>query len=233
MTRFGKAPISHLTYNGCANRSRRYNEEQFYGKWADILNDMADSAKKAGASVEKVSKGITSIAIKEEKERDIDMKVYYVKFEGTDKLYAYYCAPHIELKIGSSYMIEADRSTTYKNAITVVKIDNNEPAGVHIRTITHARLLTGAKRPDDKIKRVIFNKGKRTTVVLWYDGQKTIVKQQDGDVWDEEKALALCYMKRILGNRGSFNETLKKYCNKTPAEKTTVEENVEKVAEEN
>ena len=43
-------------------------------------------------------------------------------------------------------------------------------------------------------------------------GKKTIVKCQNGETWDPEKALALCYMKRVLGNRGSFNETLKKYC---------------------
>ena len=118
--------------------------------------------------------------------------IYHVKFDGTDKLYAYYCEPHIELKIGSSYMIEADRVTNYKNPITVMRIDNNVPKNVNVRTITQARPLNGTKRPDDKIKQVIFNKEKRTTVVLWCDGQKTIIKCQDGDVWDEEKALALC-----------------------------------------
>lgn len=172
------------------------------------------SMRYAGDSAEKANEALCGLvkSIKNELERKDNRMIYHVRFEGTDKLYAYYCAPHIELKIGSSYMIEADRSTTYKNAVTVVKIDNNKPSGVSIRTITHARLVNGTKRPDDKIKQVIFNKEKRTTVVLWYDGQKTIIKCQDGDVFDEEKALALCYMKRVLGNRGSFNETLKKWC---------------------
>lgn len=185
----------------------KYEESFRYAGW---------SAETAARSMAGLAEALEKVRYEDKNrnsnERKDSRMIYHVRFEGTDKLYAYYCAPHIELKIGSSYMIEADHSTTYKNAITVVKIDNNKPSGVSIRTITHAHLVNGTKRPDDKIKQVIFNKEKRTTVVLWYDGQKTIVKQQDGDVWDEEKALALCYMKRVLGNRGSFNETLKKYC---------------------
>ena len=197
-----------------------------------LLRDVGYGARDAADSFADAVAALDKYAKENKNERKDDRMIYHVKFEGSDKLYAYYCGPNVNLQVGCSYMIEADRSTTYKNPITVVKIDNNKPAGVNIRMITYARLITGTKRPDDKIKRVIFNKEKRTTVVLWYDGQKTIVKQQDGDIWDEEKALALCYMKRVLGNRGSFNETLKKYCNKTPAEKITVEENIEEAAEE-
>ena len=179
--------------------------------WRDVGYSARDAADSFSYTIDAIAK--LSEQCKKDLERKEDRMIYHVRFEGTDKLYAYYCAPDVKLQVGSSYMIEADHSTTYKNAITVVKIDNNKPTGVHIRTITHARLINGTKRPDDKIKQVIFNKEKRTTVVLWFDGQKTIIKQQDGDVWDEEKALALCYMKRVLGNRGSFNETLKRYCN--------------------
>ena len=187
----------------------RYEENFRYTGW---------SAETAARSMTGLAEALEKVKYEDKNrnsnERKDNRMIYHVKFEGSDKLYAYYCGPNVNLQVGCSYMIEADRSTTYKNPVTVIKIDNNKPSGVNIRVITHARLINGTKRPDDKIKRVVFNKEKRTTVVLWFDGQKTIVKQQDGDVWDEEKALAMCYMKRVLGNRGSFNETLKKYCNK-------------------
>lgn len=144
------------------------------------------------------------------KERIVNMKVYHVKFDGTEKLYAYYSK--VPLVVGAKYSIVADETTEYKNNITVVKIDNAIPINVKVRTITSAKQVQGAPRPNDRIKRVVFNEEKLTTVVIWWDGQKTIVKCQEGDVFDKEKALAMCYMKRVLGNRGSFNEVLKKYC---------------------
>lgn len=47
-------------------------------------------------------------------------------------------------------------------------------------------------------KRVIFNPP--ATVVLWEDGTKTVVKCDPKDTFDEMKGLALCYMKKALGN---------------------------------
>ena len=60
-----------------------------------------------------------------------------------------------------------------------------------------------------KIKKVIFNYP--VTVVLWTDGTKTIVKKQKGDRYDKEKGLALCYMKKALGNTSrQLNDALRK-----------------------
>lgn len=59
------------------------------------------------------------------------------------------------------------------------------------------------------VKKVIFNNP--TTIVFWSDGTKTVVKCQEGDVFDQEKGLALCFMKKIYGNAGYFNNVLKKY----------------------
>ena len=181
------------TYDTIWGVSQRYDDSM--DSWARTVNALKELSDKT----------------KKELERKDDIMIYHVKFDGSDKLYAYYSK--VPLQIGAIYSIEADGTTTYKNNITVIKVNHEKPYGVSPRTITKATMITGTKRPDDKINRVIFNKEKKTTVVMWYDGQKTIIKQQEGDVWDEEKALALCYMKRVLGNRGSFNETLKKYCN--------------------
>lgn len=146
------------------------------------------------------------------------MKYYTVIFTGSPyKEYLY--KSKTVLPIGAICKITADEITTYKNSVKINReVSPNEAhhliarTGMNIRTITECKVVRGEDRPSDRIEKVVFNKEKGTTVVMWDDNKKTIIKLQEGDVWDPEKALALCYMKRILGNRGSFNETLKKYC---------------------
>ena len=50
-----------------------------------------------------------------------------------------------------------------------------------------------------KAKQVIFNPP--ATVVLWVDGTKTVVKCDPEDTYDKRTGLALCYMKKALGNK--------------------------------
>ena len=52
-------------------------------------------------------------------------------------------------------------------------------------------------------KKVIFN-GPATTI-LWKDGTKTTVKCSDEDVWSDDVGIAMCYLKKMLGNQGNFN----------------------------
>lgn len=59
------------------------------------------------------------------------------------------------------------------------------------------------------IKKVIFNKP--ATIVIWADNTKTVVKAQKGEKYDKEKGLALCYMKKILGNQGNFNDVFREW----------------------
>ena len=49
-----------------------------------------------------------------------------------------------------------------------------------------------------EIKQVIFNPP--ATVVIWSDDKKTVVKCKAGEKFDREKGLALCVMKRALGD---------------------------------
>lgn len=53
-----------------------------------------------------------------------------------------------------------------------------------------------------KIKKVIFNDP--ATIVIWDTGEKTIVKCQEGDIFDPEKGLAMAITKHSLGNKGSY-----------------------------
>lgn len=58
-------------------------------------------------------------------------------------------------------------------------------------------------------KKVIFS-GPATTI-LWNDGTKTTVKcQEDPKYFDEEKGIAMCYLKKMLGNKGNYNNIFRK-----------------------
>lgn len=59
-------------------------------------------------------------------------------------------------------------------------------------------------------KSPIFNEP--ATICYWNDGTKTVVKCQEGDTYSPEAGLALCYMKKILGNTSKdLNKELHKY----------------------
>lgn len=59
------------------------------------------------------------------------------------------------------------------------------------------------------IKNVIFSEP--ATIVMWADGTKTVVKCQEGDIYDPEKGLAMAVVKKALGNKGNYNEVFKKW----------------------
>lgn len=60
-----------------------------------------------------------------------------------------------------------------------------------------------------QIKKVIFNDP--ATIIIWGDGTKTVVKVQNGEVYDPEKGMALCCAKKLLGNKSNFNNEFKKW----------------------
>lgn len=135
------------------------------------------------------------------------MKVVAVRFNGVGKEYWYFT--NLDLRIGGKYNIVADKNYIYGNPVVVIRYVSVNPNSNFLRTITSAKLVDGTARPDDGLDRVIFNED--VTIAIWKDGTKTIIRCQEGDTFDKEKAIALCYMKKALGNRGSFNETLKKW----------------------
>jgi hypothetical protein len=57
-----------------------------------------------------------------------------------------------------------------------------------------------------EIKVVQSNRAKNVFTVAWKDGTVTSVHCQPGDDWDDEKALAMCFTKKALGNKGNFND---------------------------
>lgn len=91
---------------------------------------------------------------------------------------------------------------------------------VEMTVRTHLNDLSPAKTECSKnsgncssvvgIAKVIHNDP--ATIVCWKDGTKTIVKCQDDDVYSKESGLALCIAKKVLGNKGNFNNVFKKWC---------------------
>ena len=135
------------------------------------------------------------------------MNYVFVKFSGTVKNYLY--KTKLNLMVGATYKIVADGITTYASPVKVCSIVPTRPNfdGV-IREITTAEIVTAPPRPKIKSKFVI-NKEKGTTVALWGDGTKTIVKCQPEDSFDAEKGIAMCFMKRYFKNRGCYNNWLR------------------------
>lgn len=63
-----------------------------------------------------------------------------------------------------------------------------------------------------KIKNVIF--ADPATIVFWEDGTKTVVRTQEGDIYDPEKGLAMAICKKIGGNKWDYYNTFKHWLKK-------------------
>ena len=142
------------------------------------------------------------------------MKLIKVKFKNSYFDKVYYYKTQFNLIEGGVYNIVADNRTRYENPIIVIE-DNASakelPLGVSIREITSARLVSAPPKPTGGIENIYLNEDKGTVVIKWVDGTKTKVKCQDGETFDAEKGIALCFMKRAFHNRGCYNDVFKKY----------------------
>lgn len=150
-------------------------------------------------------------------EEKMSRKIYLYEVVFNNSLYykRYNYWSYEKLDLNRNYDIIADYQTKYDNSIYVVSISENvnKQAIRGFRQITSARCLDVVKRTDGNVKNIYLNEEKGTTVVVWNDGSKTKVKCQDGEEFDAEKGIALCFMKKACDNRACFNEILKKYCN--------------------
>ena len=84
---------------------------------------------------------------------------------------------------------------------------------------SNTNVIINKYKPGWSIKRVIFNAP--YTIVLWHDGDKTIVKCEN-EVYDPEKGLAMALSKKMLGNKSSYFDVFKKWLPEdyvTPASK--------------
>ena len=138
------------------------------------------------------------------------MKYITVKFKGTEKRYIY--KTRLNLMVGAIYDITADNSKTYNNPVLIEGINEKAPKNYSyaysMREITNAVLIQAPRRPTANVK-IIINEKKKTTVAIWGDGSKTVVKCQPGDEFDAEKGIAMCFVKRSFNNRGCYNDWMR------------------------
>ena len=59
-------------------------------------------------------------------------------------------------------------------------------------------------------EQVIYNDP--ATIVYWSDGTKTVVRCHEGDVFDRREGFLLCCAKRLMGNKGSYNDAMREHC---------------------
>lgn len=136
------------------------------------------------------------------------------------------CIDSLNYKI---FDIEVTISTKELNTVTLRKKDINvrkkDERGNEMpveRKSTSSRVYYAAKSVSvPAIKKVIFNYP--ATIVLWSDGSKTVVKCQDGDIYDPEKGLAMAISKKALGNKGNYCNEFKKWLPEDEEEEGTVE----------
>lgn len=141
------------------------------------------------------------------------MKLVDVVFQGnSQKVYTY--KTNLNLILNGVYEIVADNETTYTNPVKVISITEytkKAPSVKYVREITKAKLVEAPSKPTGGIERVVVNPEKKATAIIWVDGTKTVVKCQDGEEYDAEKGIALCFMKRAFHNRGCFNDIFRKW----------------------
>ena len=120
------------------------------------------------------------------------------------------CIDSLNYKI---FDIEVTISTKELNTITLRKKDKRRNEMPVERKSTSSRVYYAATTAKSvsvpSIKKVIFNYP--ATIVLWSDGSKTVVKCQDGDIYDPEKGLAMAISKKALGNKGNYCNEFKKW----------------------
>lgn len=112
----------------------------------------------------------------------------------------------------------------YVDDIDVTYIINRQAEALKKEAITYEKLKPKPK-PKDPVKSILINPIKGVTTVVWNDNTVTIV-HCNGEEFDAEKGIAMCFMKKVFDNRGCFNDFLKKYLedkNWTQKSKTTFE----------
>ena len=109
------------------------------------------------------------------------------------------------------FYIEVIISTKELNTITLRKRKKDERRNEMPTNYSESFTATSwvYTKPIPTIKKVIFNYP--ATIVLWSDGSKTVVKCQDGDIYDPEKGLAMAISKKALGNKGNYCNEFKKW----------------------
>lgn len=135
------------------------------------------------------------------------MYLVEVKFRGNEKIYSY--VTQLPLIEGGWYYISS-RNRKYETPVYVVKFQKlNVTDYRSLVEITKANIIGGPKREASVIDRVWYNEKKGVVTVKWTNGSKTTVHCDTKDTFDLEKAIAMCFVKKLYDNRGYYNDHLR------------------------
>lgn len=141
-----------------------------------------------------------------------------------------YCSGHVDItffgKKHNTVIRHFESNIKYRTADSIVEntILEMEKFWADNERKKRAAEIVGRKFniPTDRnrlpyIKHVIFNDP--ATIVYWADGTRTVVKCQDGDIYDPEKGLAMAISKKALGNNGNHCNVFKQWLPEDEAKK--------------
>ena len=153
-----------------------------------------------------------------------------VKFTSKEKPFeakgqTYYYKTSLEFEANVAYNIYAG-TYCYNNPVIVVEKTNKAPDPSRVyKEITEARPVAYMPRtlkPWIIPKKVYFNPDNGgVTCVIWEDGEKTLVRCCEEDIFDFEKGFAMAVLSRLYG-KGELNKLIKKFIR--PAEEKYDEE---------
>ena len=106
---------------------------------------------------------------------------------------------------GINVSFRYDSDSIYNPLLFEIKLVYKKPIFHHIYA---NNCLNFFSNNIPEVKKVIFNDP--ATIVYWKDGTKTVVKCQKGDDFDPEKGFAMAFLKKCWGNKGNFNDKLRK-----------------------
>ena len=127
--------------------------------------------------------------------------------------------------ISSGYINLTDDEV--KKRCIIASAISSVPSEISTSYINYYKCWKNIHNKPCSITKVIFNPP--ATIVLWNDGTKTVVKTQNGEVFDPEKGLAMAISKKALGNKGNYFEQIKKWTEPYKEEKSEVENIIIKI----
>lgn len=107
----------------------------------------------------------------------------------------------------SNWLYETAKQLEERCGVKPIVIGSREAMGTHgLFGKTSDSLKTGVT---PTVKKVIFNG--EACIVLWGDGEKTVVKRQEGDAWNKEVGMMAAFSKKLFGNDNTFNKVISRF----------------------
>lgn len=118
-----------------------------------------------------------------------------------------------------SLTTDIDEKSLYPTFALDISLPTTVVNVVHREILDYITKKEAVKTMRNSIEKIIFNDP--ATIIIWGNGDKTIVKCGEGEIYDPEKGMAMAIAKHFLGDKGNYYETFKKWL---PKEHETVKE---------